>query len=296
MKKARKPSKKIQKHTRIVTKCSRNILSELSDKLICVNYSQANTKTIIFIGGYVAGSTDINDLNDTHWMYHFINYINLKTHNVFVLNWDSRTLKEITQDYILYTQTLLEEKQNFMNILKKSLFFYMKNASFPKAYVNSIITGEKLAKLLIKSKMMGITLVGHSLGGKIVIECMNNLYKLGYSTEGNHKPFISNIIVLGASSYINEEKIRNVSKATLYKCINAYNTNDKILMYGLGIISRMLLLKLNVNPYNIVGIKKVDYFTNIDCTKHISKTHFGHNYSNVIKWLVNHKEIYNLLF
>ena len=274
-------------------------IRDYTSVLNCINYSKTSLKTVIFIGGYITGNVGEKKLDDFLWITKIINKLDIEHTNIFIVNWDSKSITSVIKQFITSNIGIFD----FSNFFKYMII----NTSFTDAYKKSIEAGKKLAKAIVLLNENGynnITLIGHSLGGKIAIETMNNLYTMGYSDTGKYDPIVSNIILLGAAAYINEEKIKHVRKTIVHNCINVYNPQDNVLKLGLGIISSILLMKLhNINSGKIAGIKKLKYFTNINCSTIMHndmhnmsiKTLVGHNYIFIIDWLLNQKIIKDVL-
>ncbi len=288
-------------HIKIIEKINKYVndfykTSVPKDKIFgikCLHNSNSLFPVNIFLSpGYNNGIIDSVTLwneQDTKWMTQLIYMLDIEQVNLYLINWDSTGLKYITPN--------------------RGVLYDLYKASFPGSYNNAEITGSKLAKFLTIFNHKGdnkVILIGHSLGSKIILNCLNNLYNMGYY-KGKKYPIVDLAILLGTTEFVSNVNTNNISKTTIYKSVNVYNTADKILIYIVGIFYQMSLF----NIYNVVGLSSLSKFHNINCMRQINwddkkrcnngkcitNTNYGHNYTTIIWWIFSHKVIrqYNII-
>jgi pimeloyl-ACP methyl ester carboxylesterase len=161
----------------------------------------------------------------------------------------------------------------------KAVNYFFDKHSFKKAFKNAETTGVLLAKSLIKFRETHsgpIYLFGHSLGGKISLECTDYMYAF-------NQHIIDKLILLGTAEYTGERVYNAIE--VVGSITNCYNPNDGVLFYGLGIMSKILGIRRFNNPMNVIGIRSIEGFNNIDCSELIKTDNYkmyGHNYSSAI--------------
>lgn len=276
-------------HTAIIKKIIKMINDTYKgDKIFDIkclyNSKKQNASNIFFVPGYINGIIDPVTLwNDKEitWIAQLISILDLEKTNLYLVQWDSLHIRQLS--------------------LSKNILKDIYNSSFPRSYYNAHIAGKKLGKFLSifnGKRRNKVVLIGHSLGSKIILDSLNELYTLGYSTDSMY-PIVNLVILLGTTEYGNKFNFDKISKTVIYKPISAYNTKDKILIFIFGLIYQMSL-----NVYNVVGLKRISKIDNINCTKQmnlpdekrcngkcIDGTNYGHNYSSIIKWIFNHRVI-----
>ena len=114
----------------------------------------------------------------------------------------------------------------FFEILSEGIGQYNGiGCSFEEAYNNAIIAGEILADIIGSKKFFGskINLVGHSLGFRVIYEC------LCYFSENykNIKDTINDVIFLAGATEMNDWKFNNITEDFVGgRVIHCYNSND----------------------------------------------------------------------
>nr|AAD20116.1 unknown protein [Arabidopsis thaliana] len=122
----------------------------------------------------------------------------------------------------------------------------------------AIDRSDKAGKLLAEALRKGlqgnrpVTLVGFSLGARVVFKCLQTLAE----TEKNAE-IVERVVLLGAPISIKNENWRDVRKMVAGRFINVYATND----WTLGVAFRASLLSqglAGIQPVCIPGIEDVD--------------------------------------
>ncbi|KAK7351736.1 hypothetical protein VNO77_11397 [Canavalia gladiata] len=116
--------------------------------------------------------------------------------------------------------------------------------------------GKVLAELLLKGLQGNrpVTLVGFSLGARVIFKCLRCLAE----SEGDNAGLVERVVFLGAPIPIRDENWEAARKMVAGRFVNAYTTND----WTLGITFRANLLSqglAGIQPVdNIPGIENVD--------------------------------------
>ncbi|KAJ0652970.1 putative alpha/Beta hydrolase [Helianthus annuus] len=113
--------------------------------------------------------------------------------------------------------------------------------------------GKLLAEVLVNGLQGNrpVTLVGFSLGARVIFKCLENL------AESGHVGIVERVVLLGAPVAIKDEKWEAVRKVVSGRLINAYSTND----WTLGVAFRASLLSqglAGIEPVDVPGIENVD--------------------------------------
>lgn len=114
--------------------------------------------------------------------------------------------------------------------------------------------GVLLAEVLLKGLQGNrpVTLIGFSLGARIIFRCLEELSKKEESAS-----IVERVVFLGAPIPLETEQWQTARKMVAGRFINCYSTNDWIL----GIVYRSSLLTqglAGIQPVNIPGIENVD--------------------------------------
>lgn len=118
---------------------------------------------------------------------------------------------------------------------------------------------DKAGKLLAEVLLEGlhgnrpVTLVGFSLGARVIFKCLQHLAE----SEGGHAGLVERVILLGAPIPIKDENWVSVRKMVAGRFVNAYSTND----WTLGIVFRASLFSqglAGIQPVDSPGIENVD--------------------------------------
>nr|POE98346.1 transmembrane and coiled-coil domain-containing protein 4 [Quercus suber] len=114
--------------------------------------------------------------------------------------------------------------------------------------------GKLLAEVLL-SGLQGnrpVTLVGYSLGARVIFKCLQFLAETERDAE-----LVERVVLLGAPISINDENWEAARKMVAGRFVNAYSKND----WMLGVAFRASLLTqglAGIQPINIPGIENVD--------------------------------------
>ncbi|XP_038715199.1 transmembrane and coiled-coil domain-containing protein 4-like isoform X2 [Tripterygium wilfordii] len=115
--------------------------------------------------------------------------------------------------------------------------------------------GRLLAEVLLKGLQGNrpVTLVGFSLGARVIFKCLECLAE----TEGANAGFVERVVLLGAPLSIKGERWEAVRKMVAGRFVNVYSTKD----WTLGIIYRASLLSqglAGIQPVDTHGVENVD--------------------------------------
>ena len=285
-------------------------------EIVCVHNSGNSKVTNLFIiGGLINGRFELSELDDILWMAALIDIVDLTQTNIFIVQWDSRSIRTIFND----TKRFFQEQRNIPLLLgltasivfKKTvllvvflfMFYY-----FGTTYYKAKSAGKLLANFIenFKPKKHSRTvLVGHSLGGKVIVDCLAELYQRGYSEE---KSLVSKTVILGTAEYNDRyDPIlwNNASRATIYRSVNVYNPRDKLLSIGFGKVGKLIGIGIMGDSKDIAGLTSVGGFDNLNCSSEMYRpvnerckehppgaqdicrhTNFwGHNYTSMIEWI-----------
>ncbi|XP_052725513.1 uncharacterized protein LOC108335246 isoform X2 [Vigna angularis] len=123
---------------------------------------------------------------------------------------------------------------------------------------------DKAGKLLAEVLLGGlqgnrpVTLVGYSLGARVIFKCLECLAETKNSAE-----LVERVVLLGAPIAIRDEKWETVRKMVAGRFINAYSSND----WMLGIAFRASLLSqglAGIQPVDIPGIQNVNVTDHVE--------------------------------
>ncbi|KAM1526659.1 hypothetical protein PS1_016359 [Malus domestica] len=112
-----------------------------------------------------------------------------------------------------------------------------------------------LAEVLLNGLQGGrpVTLVGFSLGARVIFKCLQSLAE----TEGDNAGLVERVVLLGAPVSVEEENWSDARKMVAGRFVNAYSIND----WTLGIAFRASLLSQGlggIQPVDVPGIENVD--------------------------------------
>uniref|UniRef100_A0A5B6YUX1 Putative transmembrane and coiled-coil domain-containing protein 4-like n=1 Tax=Davidia involucrata TaxID=16924 RepID=A0A5B6YUX1_DAVIN len=116
--------------------------------------------------------------------------------------------------------------------------------------------GKLLAEVLLKGLQGNrpVTLIGFSLGARVIFKCLEYLAERGGDCEAG---LVERVVLLGAPVSIKDEKWENARKIVAGRFVNAYSTND----WTLGIAFRASLLSqglAGIQPVEVPGVENVD--------------------------------------
>ncbi|CAK7334381.1 unnamed protein product [Dovyalis caffra] len=114
--------------------------------------------------------------------------------------------------------------------------------------------GKLLAEVLLKGLQGNrpVTLVGYSLGARVIFKCLETLAETEHSAE-----VVERVVLLGAPISIKDEKWEAARKMVAGRFVNAYSTSD----WTLGVAFRASLLTqglAGIQPITVPGIENVD--------------------------------------
>ncbi|XP_028765568.1 transmembrane and coiled-coil domain-containing protein 4 [Neltuma alba] len=142
--------------------------------------------------------------------------------------------------------------------------------------------GKVLAEVLLKGLQGNrpVTLVGFSLGARVIFKCLQYLAE----SEGDNAGLVERAVILGAPISIKDENWESARKMVAGRFVNVYSTND----WTLAIAFRASLLS-----QGLAGIQPVDHLPgveNVDVTQLIE----GHNsYLCMTKQILEQLELDN---
>ncbi|KAJ6989891.1 transmembrane and coiled-coil domain-containing protein 4 isoform X3 [Populus alba x Populus x berolinensis] len=114
--------------------------------------------------------------------------------------------------------------------------------------------GKLLAEVLLKGLQGNrpVTLVGYSLGARLIFKCLETLAETEHSAE-----VVERVVLLGAPISIKDQKWEAARKMVAGRFVNAYSTGD----WTLGVAFRASLLTqglAGIQPVDVPGIENVD--------------------------------------
>ncbi|KAJ1294857.1 hypothetical protein BS78_01G178600 [Paspalum vaginatum] len=138
--------------------------------------------------------------------------------------------------------------------------------------------GKMLADVLLKGLQGSrpVTLVGFSLGARVVFKCLQELAQLG-----NNEGIVERAVIIGAPVSVKGEMWEPARKMVAGRFVNVYSTNDWIL----GVTFRASLL-----TQGLAGIQAVDVpgVENVDVTELV----VGHSsYLSLLRQILDHLEL-----
>lgn len=143
-----------------------------------------------------------------------------------------------------------------------------------KALRNSKLAGNDLADILIKNKDQKFILMGHSLGGNVIYNCLKTL-------SNKNLTIINEVHILGGAVSNSNENWSSVKKTVKHNIFNYFSKNDKILQFAYSI---------STNDRFPVGRNKIDIkeVINLDVSNKV-KGHmsFKKEYKNLIEKSIN---------
>ncbi|RLN40208.1 transmembrane and coiled-coil domain-containing protein 4-like [Panicum miliaceum] len=138
--------------------------------------------------------------------------------------------------------------------------------------------GKMLADVLLNGLQGSrpVTLVGFSLGARVVFKCLQELAQLG-----NNEGIVERAVLIGAPVSVQGEMWESARKMVAGRFVNVYSTNDWIL----GITFRASLLTQGLAGIQAVQVPGVE---NVDVTELV----FGHSsYRSLLQEILGHLEL-----
>ncbi|KAG8662773.1 hypothetical protein MANES_01G142700v8 [Manihot esculenta] len=234
-------------------------VDEFEFKAIGENHNQGRLAVEILVSGFVFDEEDFT----RPWEGHNDNL------ERYALQWESKNLIAVStaiQDWLTSRIAFQLMKQGaMMTVLSTLLAALAWPATLLAAtdFIDSkwtiaIDRADKAGKLLAEVLMKGlqgnrpVTLVGYSLGARVVFKCLETLAATEHNAE-----IVERVVLLGAPISIKGEKWEAARKMVAGRFVNAYSTND----WTLGVAFRASLLTqglAGIQPVNVPGIENID--------------------------------------
>lgn len=144
-----------------------------------------------------------------------------------------------------------------------------------KAYNNSKKAGEELAEILLNHNRSELILMGHSLGGSVIYNCLKEL-------SNKNLTIINEVHILGGAVNSSIKKWGSVKQSVKYNIFNYFSKNDKILKYSYS-VSTTDRFPSGRNKIDINGIINLDVTGMVD--SHMS---FKKEFKNIIENSILH--------
>ncbi|XP_020205227.1 transmembrane and coiled-coil domain-containing protein 4 [Cajanus cajan] len=239
-------------------------VDEFEFKAIGENHNQGRLGVEILVSGFVFEKEDFTrpweGQND-----------NLER---YALQWESKNLIAVStaiQDWLTSRLAMeLMKRGAMMTVLSTLLTALAWPAALIAAtdFIDSkwsiaINRSNKAGKLLAEVLLRGlqgnrpVTLIGYSLGARVIFKCLQCLAKTENTAE-----LVERVVLLGAPIPIQDENWEAARKMVAGRFINAYSRND----WMLGVAFRASLLTkglAGIQPVDVPGIQ------NVDVTEHI---------------------------
>ncbi|KAF8406501.1 hypothetical protein HHK36_008590 [Tetracentron sinense] len=235
-------------------------IDEFEFKVVGENHNQGRLAVGIFVSGFVFEADDFvrpwEGQND-----------NLER---YVLQWESKNLIAVStaiQDWLTSRLAMELMKRGAMMTVLSTLFAALAwpatllaatdfiDSKWAIAVDRSDKAGKLLAEVLLKGLQGNrpVTLIGFSLGARVIFECLQCLAE----KEDNGAGLVERVVLLGAPISIKNENWETARKMVAGRFVNAYSTTD----WTLGIAFRASLLSqglAGIQPINVPGIENVD--------------------------------------
>ncbi|XP_057500776.1 uncharacterized protein LOC130784804 isoform X1 [Actinidia eriantha] len=234
-------------------------VDEFEFKAIGENHNQGLLAVEIFVSGFVFEDED------------FIRPWEGQRDNLerYALQWESKNLIAVStaiQDWLTSRVAMEFMKQGAMMTVLGTLLTAL---AWPAAllaatdFIDSKWTialdrADKAGKLLAEVLLKGlqgqrpVTLVGFSLGARVIFKCLQFLAETEHNAE-----IVERVVLLGAPIAIKDENWEAARKIVAGRFVNAYSTND----WMLGVAFRASLLTqglAGIQPIDVPGIENVD--------------------------------------
>lgn len=188
---------------------------------------------------------------------------------MYALRWETKNLMAIStaiQDWL--TSSISKElmKQGAMLTVLSTLLSAL---AWPSALLSltdfidskwsvAVDRSDKAGKLLADVLLKGlqgnrpVTLMGFSLGARVIFKCLEKLAK-----KGENGRIVERVVLLGAPLSIETQRWETVRKVVAGRFINAYSTNDWLLavVYRASLMSQGIA---GIQPVDVPGIENVD--------------------------------------
>jgi len=268
-------------HGAVVSNAYFNSLNEFN---ITKENVGATNKNIIYIDGFLTE----NEESTIKWRRNLEKNNNfVEDYNWYYLSWESKTLEKLGGKIltdISGKQALKFAKKAAKRASRRAgkklspltwatfLADFITNTWFV-ANCKATQTGIILADLIARTKNQSFTLMGHSLGARVIYYALENL-----STK--EEKYIDDVYLLGgAMEHHDDEGWEKATKAVNGCIYNAYSKNDKILKY---------LFKGAKLGKTAVGYSPIQYESNN--IVNVDASHLVHDHK---KWKNKFHEIFN---
>ncbi|XP_034577585.1 uncharacterized protein [Setaria viridis] len=267
------------------TKMAKRIgnVKEFEFKTIGENHNQGRLAVGIFVSGFAFTEEDYSKPWEG-WKTNLERY---------VLQWESKhviALSTAIQDWLASRVALELIREGAMQTVLSgiiSAFAWPATLVSAAEFIDSkwtvaIDRSDKAAKMLADVLLKGlqgsrpVTLVGFSLGARVVFKCLQELAHMG-----NNEGIVERAVLIGAPVSVKGEMWEPARKMVAGRFVNVYSTNDWIL----GITFRASLL-----TQGLAGIQAVDVpgVENVDVTELV----FGHSsYLSLVQQILDHLEL-----
>nr|CAB3499161.1 unnamed protein product [Digitaria exilis] len=267
------------------TKMAKRIgnVKEFEFKTIGQNHSQGRLAVGIFVSGFAFTEEDYSKPWEG-WKTNLERY---------VLQWESKHVIAVStaiQDWLASRVALELMREGAMQTVLGGIISAFAwpatlvsaadfiDSKWSVAIDRSDKAGKMLADVLLKGLQGSrpVTLVGFSLGARVVFKCLQELEQLG-----NNVGIIERAVLIGAPVSVKGEMWEPARKMVAGRFINVYSTNDWIL----GITFRASLL-----TQGLAGIQAVDVpgVENVDVTELV----VGHSsYLSLLQQILDHLEL-----
>jgi Protein of unknown function (DUF726) len=240
--------KALQVSSRIVKSITNNShIDEFSFELI-------NNKDSLHATIAISGWLSQEDEMQGAWS----NLVNFKQQaNTFALRWDSGTLKKMLKKelYLTFFHAVKLIVSSPMNKIIH-LAGLLQSNPFKKRAKKAEITGNLLADTIIAKKLGNccISLIGFSLGTRVIYYCLQRLQEKGY--------FVHDVILLGGAAPCDQDKWNLCRKAVTGRFVNNYSKTDKVLslLYSLSKLEKAIG-NWPLNVYNAENYDMTDIAT-----------------------------------
>ncbi|KAF7136431.1 hypothetical protein RHSIM_Rhsim08G0035400 [Rhododendron simsii] len=234
-------------------------VDEFEFKAIGENHNQGRLAVEIFVSGFVFEKEDfIEPWEGRH--------DNLER---YALQWESKNLIAVStaiQDWLTSRVAMELMTRGAMMTVLSTLFAAL---AWPAALLSAtdlidskwaiaLDRSDKAGKLLAEVLLKGlqgqrpVTLVGFSLGARVIFKCLQYLAETEHSAG-----LVERVVLLGAPIPIKDESWEAARKIVAGRFVNAYSTND----WMLGVAFRASLLTqglAGIQPINVPGIENVN--------------------------------------
>ncbi|WVZ23804.1 hypothetical protein V8G54_002348 [Vigna mungo] len=240
-------------------------VDEFEFKAIGENHNQGRLGVEILVSGFVFEKEDFI----RPWEGHNDNL------ERYALQWESKNLISVStaiQDWLTSRLAMELMKRGAMMTVLSSLLTAL---AWPAALLSAtdfidskwtiaIDRSNKAGKLLAEVLLKGlqgnrpVTLIGYSLGARVIFKCLQCLAKTENSAE-----LVERVVLLGAPIPIMDENWEAARKMVAGRFVNAYSRND----WMLGVAFRASLLTkglAGIQPVDISGIQNVDVTDEIE--------------------------------